>query len=51
MESIGYKNLLALIIGISMIVTCCTIAYFFQKYFFSKYQNKVKNTVKKASKN
>ena len=36
-------NLISIILGVSMILTCCLIAFMFQRHFFSKYRNKVKN--------
>lgn len=51
MEGIGFYNLLSLIIGLSIIVVTCTIAFLFQKYYFSKYHGKVKNAIEVASSN
>lgn len=47
MEKIGVNNFISIIIGISLVLTCFLIFYFFQKYLFSKYKNKVKNIVGK----
>lgn len=47
MDRIGINNLISIIIGISLVLTCLLIFYFFQKYLFSKYKNKVKNIVDK----
>lgn len=43
MDRIGVNNLISIIIGISLVLICCSVFYFFQKYLFSKYKNKVKN--------
>lgn len=45
MENIGYNNLLSIAIAISVILICCIISHLFEKYFFSKYKNKVKNII------
>jgi len=42
-------NLLSVVTGISMILTCCLIAYYFQKNLFGKYRNKVRNTMDKEN--
>lgn len=39
------NNLLSLIIGISMIASCCTIAYITQKIMFKKYRKQINNTM------
>lgn len=50
MENIGANNLLSIIIGVSLILTCCLTAYLFQKKLFNKYKNEVKNTISKDKK-
>lgn len=47
MESKSYVNLISVITGVSMILTCSLIAYLFQKNLFGKYRNKVANTMNK----
>lgn len=50
MEDIGINNFISIIVGISLILLCCIISYFFQKYLFGKYKNKVKNIIDKNDK-
>lgn len=38
-------NLLGVLTGVTMLLTCSFIAFMFQKYFFGKYKNKVKNAL------
>lgn len=38
-------NLLGVITGVTMILACSFIAYIFQKNFFGKYRNKVRNAL------
>lgn len=45
MENIGSRNVISVITGISMISTGCLIACFFQKNFFGRYRNEVKNVM------
>lgn len=47
MNRIGIYNLIAIIIGLSIIGIGLTVSYVFQKYYFSKYKNKVRNTINK----
>lgn len=47
MENIGFNNLLSIFIGIFIILCCSLISYVFQKHFFSRYKNKVKNIISK----
>lgn len=47
MEYREYNNIFALITGISMVLGCCLVSYLFQRYLFSKYKNKAKNTMNK----
>lgn len=47
MEKVSYHNVLAVATGVSIIVLCCSISYFFQKHVFSKYREKVANTAGK----
>ncbi len=47
MEYHEYNNISALITGISMVFVCCLVSYLFQRYLFSKYKNRAKNTMKK----
>lgn len=42
-------NLLGVLTGITMLLTCSLIAFVFQKYYFGKYRNKVKNAMDKTS--
>lgn len=46
MQNIDY-DLISIMLGISMILSCCAIAYIFQTRYFSKYRYKVKNATKK----
>lgn len=48
MENYGVTNVLAVITGISIFSTCCLISLGFQKKFFNKYRDKVRNEVDKA---
>lgn len=50
MENIGINNFISIIVGISLILSCCIISYLFQKHLFGKYRNKVKNIVGKNDK-
>lgn len=47
MQSIGMNNLMSMVIGVFLILSCCVTSYIFQKRLFSKYKNKVKSTTKK----
>jgi len=42
-------NLLGVLTGITMLITCSFIAYRFQKNFFGKYRNKVRNALNRKS--
>ena len=42
-------DILSIIIGVSIVLIGSLIAYIFQKYFFSRYHDKVKNTMEKNS--
>lgn len=48
MEVRGLHNILAVIIGVSLVSTCCLISYLFQKKLFNKYRDKVRNEMDKA---
>lgn len=43
-------NQLSLILGAAIIITCSGITYLFQKKYFNKYKNKVKNSTDMKSK-
>jgi hypothetical protein len=47
MNRIGIYNLIAIIIGLSIIIIGLTVSYVFQKYYFSRYKDKVRNTINK----
>ncbi|MBK1811904.1 hypothetical protein JHL18_14880 [Clostridium sp. YIM B02505] len=47
MNKLGFRNLLSLLIGITIILLGCTTAFLFQKHLFHKYKNKVRNTINK----
>ncbi|GFZ29844.1 hypothetical protein CSC2_03700 [Clostridium zeae] len=47
MHKIGILNLISRIISVTIIILGCTTAYLFQKHLFSKYKNKVRNTINK----
>ncbi len=49
MENINIQNLLSVVTGVCMIITCCLIAYTFQKNLFGKYRNKVRNAMEKEN--
>lgn len=44
----GLTNILAVVTGISIVLTCCLISYLFQKKLFNKYRDKVRNEMDKA---
>jgi|GEM_PF-5028403 len=39
------KDMLSIIIGSSMLVSCCIIAYIAQKIMFHSFRNKIHNTM------
>ncbi len=39
------KNMLSILIGSSMLISCCTIAYAAQKLLFNSFRNKIHNTM------
>lgn len=41
-------NLLALILGISMVLLCVTISFLFQRKLFSRYRGKAPNAMNKS---
>lgn len=43
------SNVISVALGSSMILIGCLIAFISQKYYFSTYRSKVKNTVKKQN--
>lgn len=43
-------NLLGVLTGVAMLSTCSFIAFMFQKFYFNKYKNKVKNVMSKKPK-
>ena len=47
MEKTSYHNVYAVVTGILMLLTCCSIAYFFQKNLFSTHRGKVPNAMNK----
>ncbi len=47
MEKTNYYNLLSIVTGLTIVLTGSTIAYYFQKKFFSRYRNKISNIVDK----
>lgn len=44
------NNILSIIIGLAMIVSCCLIAYITQKKLFNKYRNKLNDTTMELQK-
>ncbi|EGW39522.1 putative lipoprotein [Desulfosporosinus sp. OT] len=48
MEVGGLYNILAAVIGISIVTTGCLISYLFQKKLFNKYRDTVRNEMDKA---
>lgn len=49
MEIYGLTNILAVVTGISIVTAGCLISYLFQKKFFNKYRDKVRNELDKAN--
>lgn len=35
------QNIVAVMIGLAFVLTCLSVAYFFQKYLFARYHKKV----------